>query len=44
MAGVASVLKAVQSFFVDSMECVVIGNEVSEWFSVKLGIHQGCVM
>ena len=32
-------LKAVQSFYVDSRACVRVGNDVSEWFPV-----QGCVM
>ena len=37
-------LKAVQSFYVDSSACVRIGNEVSEWLSVNVGVRQGCVM
>ena len=36
-------LKAVQSFYVDSSACVV-GNDVSEWFPVNVGLRQGCVM
>ena len=35
-------LKAVQSFYVDSRVCVRVGNDVSEWFPV--GLRQGCVM
>ena len=31
-------LKAVQSFYVDSRSCV------SEWFPVNVGLRQGCVM
>ena len=31
-------LKAVQSFYVDSEACVRIGNEVSEWFSVNVKV------
>ena len=37
-------LKAVQSFYVDSRVCVWVGNDVSEWFPVNVGIRQGCVM
>ena len=33
-----------QSFYVDSRACVLVGNEVSEWFSVNVGLRQGCVM
>ena len=28
----------------DSIVCVRIGNQVSEWFSVKVEVRQGCVM
>ena len=37
-------LKAVQSFYVDSRACVWEGNSVSEWFLVNVGLRQGCVM
>ena len=37
-------LKAVQRFYVDSRACVRVGNEVSEWFPVNVGLRQGCVM
>ena len=37
-------LKAVQSFYVDSRACVQVGNDVSEWFPVNVGLRQGCVM
>ena len=37
-------LKAVQSFYVDSLACVRVGNDVSEWFPVNVGLRQGCVM
>ena len=33
-------LKAVQSFYVDSRACVRIGNDVSEWFSVNVGVRK----
>ena len=37
-------LKAVQSFYVDSRACVCVGNDVSQWFPVNVGLRQGCVM
>ena len=37
-------LKAVQSFYVDSRVCVWVGSDVSEWFPVNVGLRQGCVM
>ena len=37
-------LKAVQRFYVDSRMCVLVGNDVSEWFPVNVGLRQGCVM
>ena len=37
-------LKAVKSLYADSKACVRVGNEVSEWFPVKVGLRQGCVM
>ena len=39
-----NLLKAVQSFYVGSRACVRVGSEVSEWFTVKVGLRQGCVM
>ena len=30
--------------YVDSRACVRVGNDVSEWFLVKVGLRQGCVM
>ena len=33
-----------QSFYVDSRACVRVGNDVSEWFPVNVGLRQGCVM
>ena len=33
-----------QSFYVDSRACVWVGNDVSEWFPVNIGLRQGCVM
>ncbi len=24
--------------------CVRVGNDMSDWFPVKMGLHQGCVM
>ena len=37
-------LKAVQSFYVDSRSCVLVGMDVSEWFRVNVGLRQGCVI
>ena len=37
-------LKAVQSFYVDSLVYVRVRNDVSEWFLVNVGLRQGCVM
>ena len=37
-------LKAVQSFYVDSWACVRVGNDVSDFFPVNVGLRQGCVM
>ena len=37
-------LKAVQSFYVDSGACVRVGNVVSDWFQLNVGLRQGCVM
>ena len=32
-----------QSFYVDSRACVRVGNDVSEWFLVNVGLIQFCV-
>ena len=37
-------LKAVQSFYVDSRVCVWEGNDVSELFPVNVGVRLSCVM
>ena len=37
-------LKAVQSFYVDSRACVRVRNHLSESFPVNVGLRQGCVM
>ena len=34
-------LRAVQSFYVNSRACVRVGSEVSDWFPVKVGLRQG---
>ena len=36
-------LKAVQSSYVDSRACVWVGIEMREWFSVNVGLRQGCM-
>ena len=33
-----------QCFYVDSRACVRVGNDVSEWFPVNVGLRQGCAM
>ena len=37
-------LKAVQSFYVDSSACVRVENDESEWFLVNVEYRQGYVM
>ena len=37
-------LQAVESMYAGSKACVRVGSEVSEWFQVKVGLRQGCVM
>ena len=39
-----NLLKAVQNFNVDGRACVRVGNYVSEWFSVNVGLRKGRVM
>ena len=36
--------KAVESFSIDSMEFVLVENDVSEWFLVNVELKWGCVM
>ena len=33
-------LKAVQSFYIDSRACAQVGNDTSEWFRVNVGLKQ----
>ena len=35
-------LKAVKRFYVDSLPCVRVGVDVSEWLSVNVGLRQCC--
>ena len=37
-------LEAMQRFYVDSTACVQVGNDVSDWFPVNVGLRQGCVV
>ena len=37
-------LTAVQSFYLDSRARVRVGNDVSEWLPVNVGLRQGCVV
>ena len=41
---VGKLLKAMQSFYVDSWACVRVGNDASEWFPFNVELRQGCVM
>ena len=38
------IVKAAESFYVDSRACVRVGIDVREWFPVNVGLRQGCVM
>ena len=38
------IVEALQSFYVDSRACVLVGMDVSEWFLVNVGLRHGCVM
>ena len=40
---VGKLLKSVQCFYVDRA-CVRMGNDVSVWFLVNVGLRHGCVM
>ena len=37
-------LKAVKNLYVGSKAYVRVGNELSEWFPVRVGLRRGCVM
>ena len=37
-------LRGVKSLYVGSKVCVRVGNEVSEWFPVRVGLRHGCVI
>ena len=39
-----NLLRAVQSFYDESRACVRGETGVSEWFDVKVGLRQGCMM
>ena len=39
-----TLFEAVQSFYIDSRASVGVGNDVSHWFTVNVGLRQGCVM
>ena len=42
--GGEKLLKAVQSFYVDSRACIPVRNDASKWFRVNAGLRQGCAM
>ena len=33
-----------RNFYIDSRACVWVGNDVSEWFPVNVGLGHCCVM
>ena len=35
---------SVEFLCIDCMACVWVGNDVSEWFLVNVGLRPGCVM
>ena len=35
-------LRGVKSFYVGSKACARVGNEVSEWFPVRVGLRRMC--
>ena len=37
-------LKAMLCFYIDRRACVRVGNDVSEWFPVNVGLRRGCEM
>lgn len=37
-------MKGVESCYLNSIACVSVGNSMSDWFPVKVGLCQGCVM
>ena len=37
-------LKVKKSLYVGSKSCVRVRNEMSDWFPVRVGLRQGCVM
>ena len=38
------IVESSAEFYVDSRACVRVGNDVSEWFPVNVGLRQCCVM
>ena len=37
-------LRGVKSLYVVSKACIRVGNKVSEWFLVRVGLRQECVI
>ena len=35
---------AQSELYIDTITCVRVGNDVSQWFPVNVGLRQGCVM
>ena len=34
----------VKNFYIESRACVQVGNDMSAWFPVNVGLRQGCMM
>ena len=37
-------LNVIRAMYVDSEACVRVDGEMSEWFGIRRGVRQGCVM
>ncbi len=37
-------LKGIQAFYREANACVRVGGKLSEFFTVEVGVRQGCVM
>ena len=39
-----NLMKAIRSLYAGSQACVTVGGRLSEWFSIRQGVRQGCVL
>ena len=39
-----NLLRRIKSMYVDSLACVRVKGEKSEWFRIDSGVGQGCIM